>query len=431
MGTRRSPTVAAPGMTLNTGVHRQSRVSLATRARITRLDRWVATQVQRSIEMARVRLELWDGSSPYSRSGPTIGDLIVSDRQTLFGLAVNPDLHFGEAYMAGRLLIRGAMRQVFEALSRASLRDPSWGDRLRAAVSSANNLRTARRNVHHHYDLGNDFYALWLDSQLVYTCAYFPNQEMPLDAAQSAKLDLVCRKLRVRPGETVIETGCGWGALALHMARHYGVRVRAFNVSKEQLEYARERARREGLGGRVEFIDDDYRNVTGAYDVFVSIGMLEHVGLRHLKSLAAVLRRTLKRDGGRGLLHFIGRDVRRPLNAWIRRRIFPGGYPPTLSEVTTHVLAPAAMSVLDVENLRLHYARTLACWSDRFANVKDDVSRRFSPEFARAWELYLAGSEAAFTTGWMQLFQVVFSPRESAPPSWTRSDPFEAPGASL
>jgi cyclopropane-fatty-acyl-phospholipid synthase len=320
---------------------------------------------------------------------------------------------------------------MFAALSRASLADPTWGERVRAVLSSANSLNNARRNVHHHYDLGNDFYALWLDPEMVYTCAYFPDPALSLDAAQRAKLDLVCRKLRLQPGETVIETGCGWGALALHMARHYGVRVRAFNVSKEQLQYARARAIRENLSTRVEFIDDDYRNASGVYDVFVSVGMLEHIGLRHLRSLGTVLRRTLKRDGGRGLLHFIGRDVRRPLNSWIRRRIFPGGYPPTLAEVTTHVLAPAALSVLDVENLRLHYARTLALWSERFANAKDEVRSRFGPEFTRAWELYLAGSEAAFTTGWMQLFQIVFAPRESAPPSWTRSDPYEISGAGV
>jgi cyclopropane-fatty-acyl-phospholipid synthase len=333
--------------------------------------------------------------------------------------------------MAGRLQIRGPIRDVVEGLSRAALADPRPGDRVRAMLASANSLRTARRNVHHHYDLGNEFYARWLDREMVYTCAYFADPSMSLEAAQRSKLDLVCRKLRLRPGETVLEAGCGWGALALHMAREYGVRVRAFNVSKEQLEYARERAARERLTGRVEFIDEDYRNVTGVYDAFVSVGMLEHIGIRHLRSLGKVLRRTLKRDGGRGLLHFIGRDVRRPLNSWIRRRIFPGGYPPTLAEVTTRVLGPAAMSVLDVENLRLHYARTLSFWSERFAVAKDDVRSRFGPEFARAWELYLAGSEAAFATGWMQLFQIVFAPRESHPPSWTRSDPYESPGTSV
>ena len=134
--------------------------------------------------------------------------------------------------------------------------------------------------MQHHYDLGNKFYELWLDRELVYTCAYFPDRTMPLEEAQRAKLDLVCRKLRLKPGETVCEAGCGWGALALHMARHYGVRVTAFNVSREQLDYARSRAAREGLTHRVEFVDDDYRNAAGTFDAFVSVGMLEHVGLR-------------------------------------------------------------------------------------------------------------------------------------------------------
>jgi cyclopropane-fatty-acyl-phospholipid synthase len=205
------------------------------------------------------------------------------------------------------------------------------------------------------------------------------------------------------------------------MARSYGVRVRAFNVSREQIAYARDRACREGLAGQVEFVDEDYRNVTGECDVFVSVGMLEHVGLKHYRSLAAVLRRVVRRANGRGLLHFIGRDIERPLNAWTRRRIFPGAYPPTLAEVTTRALAPAHMSVLDVENLRLHYARTLAHWRQRFAAVEDRVRGRYGEEFRRAWELYLAASEAAFAAGSLQLFQVLFSPLETAPPHWTRS----------
>jgi cyclopropane-fatty-acyl-phospholipid synthase len=209
------------------------------------------------------------------------------------------------------------------------------------------------------------------------------------------------------------------------MARNYGVTVKAFNVSREQLSYARERAAREGLTDRIEFIDDDYRSVSGEYDAFVSVGMLEHVGLSHYQSFADVLSRSLKRDGGRGLLHFIGRDIPRPLNAWIRRRIFPGAYPPTLAEVTRRILAPSGMSVIDVENLRLHYRQTLAHWSERFASATDQVRATYGEAFRRAWELYLAGSQAAFATGFMQLFQVLFVPRESAPPSWTRADVYK------
>jgi cyclopropane-fatty-acyl-phospholipid synthase len=339
----------------------------------------------------------------------------------LLGLAFNPDLYFGEAYTAGRVRVHGSLTEVVTALSRSTAARPSRWERAADLLARANDGATARRNVHHHYDLGNDFYAMWLDADMVYTCAYYPDEVMTLEAAQQAKLDLVCRKLQLRAGETVVEAGCGWGALALHMARRYGVRVKAFNLSAEQMQWARDRARREGLGSRVEFIEDDYRQVTGAFDVFVSIGMLEHVGRRSFDALSRVIQRTVKRHGGRGLLHFIGRDVSRPLNAWIRRRIFPGAYTPTLAEVTTGILGPAAMSVLDVENLRLHYARTLEQWSERFAAAADRVRAMQGEEFQRAWELYLAGSEAAFRTGWMQLFQVVFAPTGTPPPVMTRA----------
>ncbi|HET9361112.1 MAG TPA: cyclopropane-fatty-acyl-phospholipid synthase family protein [Vicinamibacterales bacterium] len=391
-------------------------------------DRWLAAQVQQTIDPAAVRLELWDGSSTYAGSRAPIGDLVVRDRRTLAGLAVNPDLWFGEAYMAGRLEVRGPLEPVVEALSGLTSGGPSWRDRVRLALAGANSLRDSRKNVHHHYDLGNAFYQLWLDRELVYTCAYFAEPQMSLDDAQIAKLDLVCRKLRLRPGDTVVEAGCGWGALALHMARRYGARVKAFNVSREQLEYARSRASREGLAGQVEFIDDDYRNVSGQFDAFVSVGMLEHVGLKHFHSVADVLRRTIRPDGGRGFLHFIGRDIARPLNAWIARRIFPGAYTPTLAEVTTGILAPAGMSTIDVENLRLHYARTLACWSERFAAAREQVRATYGATFERAWELYLAGSQAAFATSSMQLFQVLFVPSRSAPPALTRADIYEAGG---
>jgi cyclopropane-fatty-acyl-phospholipid synthase len=387
---------------------------------VTAVDRAIARRVQRGIDAAGVRLELWDGSSPFT-GATSIGSLVVRDRGTLLGLAVNPDLYFGERYMTGRLDVRGSLVEVVQAISMLTPEAPSLRERFARWLTAANDLRAARDNVHHHYDLGNDFYGRWLDRDMVYTCAYFSDPAIPLEQAQAAKLDLVCRKLRLRPGDTVVEAGCGWGALAIHMARRYGARVRAFNVSREQLAYARERAAREHVSG-VEFIDDDYRNVSGTCDAFVSIGMLEHVGTRNFQALSAVLRRCITRRGGRGLLHFIGRDVPRPLNAWIRSRIFPGAYTPTLGEVTTGILAPAGMSVLDVENLRLHYARTLAHWSERYAAARGDVRAQFGDEFARAWELYLAGSEATFATGWMQLFQVLFAPRESAPPAWTRAD---------
>ena len=398
-----------------------------TQPRTRMFDRWLAAWLQRVIEPAAVRLELWDGSSPYSGSQTPIGSVLLHDRRALIGLLLDPDLWFGEAYTAGRLEVRGDLETVIETLNRLTLGPPTLLERLRSALERPNSLRNARRNVHHHYDLGNAFYQQWLDADLVYTCAYFERPEMTLEAAQHAKFDLVCRKLRLQPDESVIEAGCGWGTLALHMARRYGVRVKAFNISREQLAYARDRAQREGLSDRVEFIDDDYRNVQGKYDAFVSVGMLEHVGLRHYDSLADVLRRVVRRSG-RGLLHFIGRDAPRPLNAWIRRRIFPGGYAPTLAEVANRVLMPACMSIVDVENLRLHYARTLAHWRERFAQVEENVRAQYGASFQRAWELYLAGSQAAFSTGGMQLFQIVFVPSGTTSPYWARGEMYASSG---
>jgi cyclopropane-fatty-acyl-phospholipid synthase len=233
-------------------------------------------------------------------------------------------------------------------------------------------------------------------------------------------MDLVCRKLCLKPGERVVEAGCGWGSLALFMAKRYGVRVRAFNLSAEQVAYARARAKGEGLDDRVEFVEDDYRNVQGAYDVFVSVGMLEHVGRRDYRTLGRVIDRSLT-EHGRGLLHFIGRNRPAPLNPWIRRRIFPGGYPPTLREVFEDVFEPQTLSVLDVENLRLHYASTLEHWRQRFEASAEGVAHMFDETFVRAWRLYLAGSQAAFSTGWMQLFQVVFARGSSNEIPWTRA----------
>lgn len=403
------------------------RESAGRARRANAVDRRLAALLAAVLDPVDVRLELWDGTC-LSRTGTPVGSLVVRGRRALLGLLLDPEMTFGEGYTSGRIEVDGDLQAVVAALSRSESAAPCWRDRVARALNLPTTLHGARRNVRHHYDLGNDFYQLFLDRQMVYTCAYFPTPGASLEEAQAAKMDLVCRKLRLRAGERVIEAGCGWGALALHMAREYGVQVHAFNVSREQLSYARTRAACEGLSGQVEFIDDDYRNVTGSYDAFVSVGMLEHVGLSHLPTLGAVLRRSLRRDGGRGLLHFIGRDVPRPLSAWIRRRIFPGGYTPTLAEVTGRVLGPAGQSVVDVENLRLHYARTLAHWAARFGAAREPVAGRYGEEFARAWELYLAGSQAAFETGWLQLFQVVFTPRESPPPYWSRRDPFGARG---
>lgn len=382
------------------------------------LDRWALERIRGSVSSAPIRFVLWDGFERQPDNGPAVATIFFKNRRALLSWVWDAQLNFGETYMFGAVEVRGDLVALLEAVYHAL---PVSASRRWSIAPPANDERAARENVHCHYDLGNEFYRLWLDQQLVYTCAYFPNPDCSLEEAQVSKMDLVCRKLALKPGERVVEAGCGWGALALHMARHYGVTVKAFNVSVEQIAYARTRAHEEGLDDRVEFVLDDYRNVRGTFDVFVSVGMLEHVGLADYAALGRVIDGALG-PNGRGLLHFIGRNQALPLSPWIRKRIFPGAYPPTLREVFGGVIEPAGLSVLDVENLRLHYALTLQHWRRRFLDSIDQVRTRFDEPFARAWDLYLAGSQAAFTTGWMQLFQVVFARGSTNAIPWTRRD---------
>lgn len=369
--------------------------------------------VEKLLELAGdppIRVVLWDGRALGPARASAIATVRIRDRATLYRVLLDPQMAFGEAYTEGRLEVEGDLPAMLTATfnAKTGLRgiDAYLPTRLLGTLRP-NDLARSRRNVHRHYDLGNDFYALWLDERMLYTCAYFPSEELSLEQAQLAKMDHVARKLWLKPGERVLEVGCGWGALALHLAQHYGVHVRAFNVSREQIAFARERARREGLEERVEFVEDDYREASGSYDAFVSVGMLEHVGKPHFRELARVIDRTLA-PHGRGLLHSLGRNRPMPPNPWLERHIFPGHYMPALEEMV-RIPARVGLSVLDVENLRLHYARTVESWLDRFEKVADRVAEERGEAFVRMWRFYLAGSIASFRAGTTQLFQVTFA----------------------
>jgi cyclopropane-fatty-acyl-phospholipid synthase len=371
------------------------------------LDRWLVGQLSRRFDTSRVRFALWDEPEAVG-TGELPVTLRFTDRGALFQLLSYPEANFGDLYSAGRITIDGDLRVVLDEAFRNANRNPKLARVLARVRASTPDLSDSRRNIHHHYDIGNEFYRLWLDSPaLQYTCAYYADAAMTLDQAQQAKMHHVCRKLRLAPGEHVVEAGGGWGGFALFMARHYGVHVRSFNISREQIAWSREWAKEQGLDGRVEFVEDDYRNITGRYAAFVSVGMLEHVGLGNYRQLGALIKRVLTPEG-RGLVHSIGRDCPHPLNPWIARRIFPGAYPPTLREMT-EIFEPNGLSVLDVENLRLHYARTLEHWLENYEANVDTVRSMFDEAFVRAWRLYLAGSNRAFEHGTLQLFQVLFA----------------------
>lgn len=388
-------------------------------------ERWLARKLLVLAGSPPLRLVLWNGEEITASSARILATMRIRHRTALYKLFINPNLHFGDLYTAGSIEVEGNFVEFLEAVYRASASKFPLLRKIQTSLFNrprSNTLSGSSTNIHHHYDLSNEFYQLWLDKEMQYTCAYFPSPAMTLEQAQFAKMDHVCRKLRLRPGERVVEAGCGWGGLARHMARHYGVTVRSYNISREQIRYARERARAEGLSG-VEYIEDDYRNISGKYDAFVSVGMLEHVGLNHYHGLGDVIHRSLT-DHGRGLIHSIGRNHPELMNAWIEKRIFPGAYPPTLGEMMD-IFEPHDFSVLDVENLRLHYAKTLEHWLIRFEQHTATVENMFDKHFVRAWRLYLAGSLAAFSTGCLQLFQVVFSRGADNQIPWSRAHLYE------
>ncbi len=398
--------------------------------RVTWLDRWLTRKMLEVVGNPPIRISLWNGVEVTPPCENPVAVLVYCDRAALFKTMINPELHWGDLYCSGRVEFKGDMAQFMETvyLGISGRGKGSWLRRLVLWFGHRrifNSVDKAKENIYHHYDIGNKFYKLWLDKEeMQYTCAYFPDENMTLEQAQVAKLHHICRKLQLKPGDTVVEAGCGWGGLARFMARHYDVKVTAYNISKEQVKYARQRAQEEGLSTQVEYILDDYRNIKGQFDVFVSVGMLEHVAKHDYRELGEVVKRCMKPEG-HGLIHSIGRIISGPMNAWIERRIFPGACPPTLSEVM-QIFEPNEIAVLDVENIRLHYSRTLQLWAERYEKNKEAIVELMDEEFYKAWNLYLHGSTAAFNVGELQLFQVVFSHTENNNIPWSRLHVYDA-----
>ena len=415
------------GVPDNTAVKHQT--NARSRSSITALDRWLTKLILFAAGNPRVAITLWNGETFQSNEAPPVARLKIRDRKSLISVVTSPHVAVGDGYCSGSIDIIGDLTEFLVAIYRAQQRRRSQSLSVRKLWPSTRRIKhntrlRAHDNIHHHYDLGNDFYRLWLDEQMVYTCAYYERPDATLEEAQLAKMDHVCRKLQLEPGQTVVDAGCGWGALSLHMARHYGVTVKAYNISHEQIIFAQEWAERTGMSDRVEFIESDYRNITGEFDAFVSIGMLEHVGPGRFRQLGEVIERCLKTTG-RGLIHSIGRHNSQPMNPWIEKRIFPGSYPPTLTEMAP-VFEPYNFSILDVENLRQHYGKTCRDWLQRFEEHKKEVQNMFDEELERAWRLYLAGSAVAFEVGTLQLYQIVFTPPGNNDVPWTRDHLYSA-----
>ncbi|MBI4366288.1 MAG: class I SAM-dependent methyltransferase [Deltaproteobacteria bacterium] len=351
-----------------------------------------------------------------------------TSRAAEWGILLDPELKFGEAYMDGTFVVeQGSIADVLAVMLGQNTDVPHWARLqgmlryLRRRLSQFNPRPRARRNVAHHYDLDGRLYSLFLDADRQYSCGYFETPGQSLDDAQLAKKRHLAAKLRLAPDKSdrdlrVLDIGCGWGGLGLYLAEFGSADVTGVTLSQEQHGIANARAAEKGLSGRARFQLQDYRDVSGSFDRIVSVGMFEHVGVNHYDTFFRKSARLLTSDGVM-LLHSIGRsDGPSRTSPWIAKYIFPGGYIPSLSEVLPKI-ENAGLLVTDIEILRLHYAETLRHWRERFLAHREEVERIYDRRFVRMWEFYLAASEMAFREQNMMVFQIQLTKRQDVVPT--------------
>jgi cyclopropane-fatty-acyl-phospholipid synthase len=401
---------------------------LLKRAADTMVGKLAGTKLAKLAEEMRnagglpLRVALPDGSQADFGEAPTV-TLTIRD-PAVFSSFSQPTLGgLAEAYVEGRIDLDGDVAEAISVASKlAELSGAPVSDRPEL-VAADHQPQADRADVSYHYDVGNAFYRLWLDERMVYSCAYFPTGEEDIDAAQLAKLDHICRKLRLAPGDRFLDIGCGWGALVLHAAQQYGVRAVGITLSEQQQLLARERIAAAGLQDRIEVELLDYRELPqrfgeGSFDKIASIGMFEHVGLRNLPVYFGTAARML-RDRGLMLNHGItSADVEsRPIGSgagdFVGKYVFPNGELPHVS-LAVREMSAAGLEVVDVESLRPHYALTLAHWSRRLEQRLPEAAKQVAERTLRVWRVYLAGCSLGFAQGWMNLYQILAS-RQVAP----------------
>jgi cyclopropane-fatty-acyl-phospholipid synthase len=389
------------------------------------MDRLLRAALERFIRAGNLRVTTAGGSTF------TLGDgtgtpvaIRFTTRAAERGVLIDPEVKFGEAYMDGTVVVeQGSIAEVLAVVLDQCVggKPPFWARTqwliryLHRRLQQFNPPPRARRNVAHHYDLDGQLYALFLDADRQYSCAYFETPDQSLDDAQLAKKRHLAAKLLIAPGQRVLDIGSGWGGLALYLAETAGGRVTGITLSQEQLALARVRAAERGLSGTAEFRLQDYRDVPDKFDRIVSVGMFEHVGVGFYEAFFRKCAALMEEDGVM-VLHSIGRsEGPNVTNPWIAKYIFPGGYIPALSEVLP-AIERAGLLATDIEILRLHYAETLKAWRERFLAYREAVEKLYDARFVRMWEFYLAAAEMAFREQDMMVFQVQLTKRQGVVP---------------
>ena len=366
------------------------------------------------------QVEFWDGDINQFGEGDTKFRIILREPIPKSEIIGDSSVAFGEAYMQDKLEIVGSVRDVIESLYKSQdsflNQNPVY---LKLMKFISNGVRKSKQNVQYHYDIGNDFYRLWLDESLTYSCAYFKSPEETLVQAQKNKVDHILRKLNLQEGQRMLDIGCGWGELILAAAQKYHVKALGITLSQEQYEHVSNRIEQEHLKDWVDVQLLDYREIKDqVFDRVVSVGMLEHVGKEHLGEYFATVQKLLV-DGGISLLHTItGRDEKGS-NSWINKYIFPGGYIPMVSELIRQMESDD-FYLLDVESLRNHYTRTLEHWALNFEQALPKIRESKDESFIRMWRLYLQSSAASFNCGNIDLHQFLFSKGPNNHLPWTR-----------
>ena len=373
--------------------------------------RELAAAINRTDPSADFSFELWDGEVIGYGDKPKTTLLIKSAKvpKQMFSKGF---LGFGEAYVAGDLEVEGDLQELLRLGLIVQFDEKAFSllQKIRLLPFRLKTMDTAGRargNIAYHYDLTPEFFSLFLDESLTYSCGYFKNEDDSLDQAQRNKYDHIARKLMLSPADTLIDIGCGWGGMLLRSASKYGIRGVGVTLSSNQRLYGSQRIEELGLGERIEVKLQDYRQITGKFDKFVSIGMFEHVGKRFIPVYMSKVAGLLKK-GGVGLLHTIAKEVESATDAWMMRYIFPGGFIPSLPE-TIREMGRAGLCVLEIEGLRLHYARTLDCWIANFERNIGKIRKMFDERFVRMWRLYLNASSAGFKYNGTRLYQILFS----------------------
>lgn len=373
------------------------------------LDKTIYKQIFKSSFNAPIDVEFWDGEKVSYGDGDAIATIILHEIIPIKDIMAHASLTFGEAYMDGKIEIQGDLQKLVSTIYSSQESFLNGSKFAKLIPKQSHSEKTSKADVQSHYDIGNDFYEMWLDPTMTYSCAYFADEKDSLEDAQWNKVRHILNKLHPQSGETLLDIGCGWGTLIFTAAKEYNLEATGVTLSQQQYDFVSEKIKAEGLEDRVHVYLKDYRELEQTYDHVTSVGMFEHVGKENLQEYFMQVSNRLV-DNGTALIHGItGQHDGAGVDAWINKYIFPGGYIPNIAENINHIMHTGSLQVDDIEPLRRHYQRTLEMWTQNFHKVDEEVISAYGERFYRMWDLYLQACAASFESGNIDVVQYLLT----------------------